>query len=139
MSVAMILLPLFVEVGLTFLLLFRLGALRVGAVNRGETGDDIAVDGSAYPLPCRKSANAFANQFELPVLFYVLTLLALATRKADFVFVVLAWVFVLSRIAHAYVHTTSNTLRTRFGVFAVGAVVLLVMWVLFALSILLNI
>jgi len=55
------------------------------------------------------------------------------------VFVVLAWVFVLSRIFHAYVHCTSNDIRLRFPAHAVGTIVLLVMWALFAMSILLNI
>jgi len=53
---------------------------------------------------------AYHNQLELPVLFYVLTILVIITRHADFLFVVLAWVFVLLRVAHAAVHVTSNHL-----------------------------
>ncbi len=87
----------------------------------------------------RQVSNAFANQFEVPVLFYVLTALALFTRKADLVFVILAWVFVLSRYVHAFVHVTSNNLKLRFPAFVVGVVVLLIMWVLFAFAILLNV
>lgn len=83
--------------------------------------------------------NAYSNQFELPVLFYVLTILALITRKADLLFVVLAWVFVASRCVHAFVHVTSNDIKLRFPAFAVGALVLALMWVLFALAILFNI
>ena len=44
----------------------------------------------------------------------------------------MAWLFVLARIAHAYVHTTSNHVPTRFNVFAVGMLVLLSMWIIFA-------
>ena len=40
MSVQMILLPLFVQVLLTFLLLFWMGSLRVFAVQRGEVRPD---------------------------------------------------------------------------------------------------
>ncbi len=140
MSVAMILLPLFVQVGLTFVLLFALGPMRFRAVREGQVAlDAAAMDGNAFPPRCRQFANAFRNQFELPVLFYVLTALALFTRKADIVFVALAWVFVLTRIVHATVHVTSNNLRLRFSAFLVGTLVLLLMWVLFALSILLNV
>ena len=46
--------------------------------------------------PC-KSRYAFSNQFELPVLFYVLTILAYVTHLAGVIFVVLAWIFVLFR------------------------------------------
>ena len=45
------------------------------------------------------------------MLFYVLTILAIMTRHADIIFVVLAWIFVLSRVVHACVHTTSNDVR----------------------------
>ncbi|QTL05562.1 MAPEG family protein [Aquabacter sp. L1I39] len=139
MSVAMILLPLFVQVGLTFALLFALGPMRFRAIREGQVGREAALDGDAFPPRCRQFANAFRNQFELPVLFYVLTALALFTRKADIVFVVLAWVFVASRIVHAFVHVTSNDVRLRFPAFLVGTVALLIMWVLFALAILLNV
>ncbi len=53
-------------------------------------------------------AYAFSNQFELPVLFYVLTILSIITHHADLVFVVLAWIFVIFRVLQAYVHVTSN-------------------------------
>lgn len=139
MSVAMILLPLFVQVGLTFALLFALGPVRLRAIREGQVGREAALDGDAFPPRCRQFANSYRNQFELPVLFYALTILALFTRKADIVFVVLAWVFVATRFVHAYVHVTSNTLRLRFTAFLVGTIVLLIMWVLFALSILLNV
>ena len=55
--------------------------------------------------------NSLTNQFELPVLFYVLTILAIITKHADFLFVVMAWIFVLTRLAHAYIHVTSNNVR----------------------------
>ena len=49
---------------------------------------------------------------------------------------VLAWIFVVSRFVHAYIHTTSNHVPTRFNAFAVGAIVLLLMWIIFAVRIL---
>lgn len=139
MTPAMILAPTFVLVALSFLLLFRLGPMRLSAVSRGEVGRDGLLDPRAFPDRCRQVGNAYSNQFELPVLFYVLTILALITRKADLLFVVLAWVFVASRYVHAFVHVTSNDIKLRFPAFAVGALVLALMWVLFALAILFNI
>jgi hypothetical protein len=64
-------------------------------------------------------------------------IVALFTRKADTVFVVLEWLFVLSRLAHAAIHTTGNDLRRRFLAFLAGALILLVMWLLLAARILL--
>lgn len=139
MTVQMILLPLFVQVALTFVVLFVMGARRRTAI-RGKAVDREAVwDDSLFPREARAPANNFRNQFELPVLFYVVTVLALVTRKADLLFVILAWVFVLSRVAHALVHCTSNDIRLRFPAFLVGVIALLAMWILYALAILLNV
>ena len=66
----------------------------------------------------------------------MLTILALFLRKADLLFVVMAWIFVVLRIAHAAIHVTSNHAGHRFQAFAAGALVLLLMWVVFAVRIL---
>ena len=42
---------------------------------------------------------------------------------------------VLSRIVHAYIHTTSNVVDRRFMAYSVGVLVLLLMWVIFAAKI----
>jgi hypothetical protein len=70
------------------------------------------------------------------VLFYVLTILAVITRQADLLFVVMAWMFVLSRLVHGGIHVTSNRLTRRGAAFAVGAIVLALMWVIFIVRIL---
>lgn len=139
MSVAAILLPVFVQVALTFTVLFRLGFMRLRAIREGGIERDVvAIDSTAWPVYVRKASNCFHNQFELPVLFYALVAFALMTRQADGVFVVLSWLFVLSRIVQAVVHVTVNDVAWRFGAFAFGALVLLLMWILFALGILLS-
>jgi hypothetical protein len=136
MTVDAILLPLFVQVGLTFFLLFWMGSVRVAAVrSRDVRIPDIALGQPAWPERPTKIANAYHNQLQLPVLFYVLVILALFTRKADTLFVVLAWMFVASRLAHAAIHVTSNHLQRRFIAFLVGAIILLIMWIVFALRI----
>jgi hypothetical protein len=140
MSIQSILLPLFVEVVLTFVLGFWSASVRLAAVRRGDVRPrDVALREPSWPKRETQIANAYHNQLELPVLFYVLTVLAIITRHADFLFVVLAWLFVLLRLAHAYVHVTSNHMGQRFAAFAAGAVVLAVMWGIFILRILLGI
>jgi hypothetical protein len=140
MSIQSILLPLFVEVVLTFVLGFWSASVRLAAVRRGDVRPrDVALREPSWPKRETQIANAYHNQLELPVLFYVLTVLAIITRHADFLFVVLAWLFVLLRLAHAYVHVTSNHMGQRFAAFAAGAVVLAVMWGIFILRIVLGI
>lgn len=139
MSISTILLPLFVQVALTFALLFWMGFARVGSIKRNETKiADIALGQPNWPPKAQQLTNCYANQFQLPILFYVLVVLAIITRHADFLFVVLSWVFVLTRLLHAYIHTGSNAVRHRFNAFALGAAILLAMWIIFAVRILLG-
>ena len=132
-----VLFPVFVQVGITFFLLFWTARLRIAALRGGEVSfDDIALRQPAWPERPTQVANAFHNQLELPLLFYVLVILALFTRKADTLFLILAWMFVATRLVHAAIHVTSNDMRRRFQAFAVGAVLLLIMWIIFALRLL---
>jgi hypothetical protein len=138
MSIQAILLPLFVEVSLTLLLLLWLAVLRRDDFQSGTVHpSQIALREPNWPVRTQQVAYSFGNQFELPVLFYVLTILEIITRHADFVFVVLAWIFVLARIGQAYVHTTSNVVIHRGVFYIVGALVLIAMWVIFMVRILL--
>jgi len=137
MSVQMILLPLFVEVILTFAIWSWMAALRTRDFNSGAVRpDNVALREPNWPKRTTQLANAFANQFELPVLFYVLTILEYVTHLAGIVFVVLAWVFVIFRILHAYVHVTSNIVRLRGALYGIGAFVLLIMWVIYIVEVL---
>jgi hypothetical protein len=138
MSVQAVLVPVFVQVALTFILLLWMGYQRFGSLRRGEAHvRDIALGQPNWPPRTLQAANALNNQFQLPVLFYVVVTLALLLHKADFILVVLSWVFVVSRIVHALVHVTANDMRLRFGIYFVGVLALLLMWILFALQILL--
>jgi len=140
MTVAAVLLPVFVEVALTFALLFWAGALRTRMLRSGKVARDVArLDDGAFPDKVRQVGNCYGNQLELPVLFYVLVALALITRQTDLLFVLLSWVFVLLRLAHAYIHTGTNDLAKRGPIFGVGGMVLALMWVIFAVKILVGI
>jgi hypothetical protein len=139
MSIQAVLLPLFVEVTLTFVLLVWMAYLRTTTLTSGAVKPrDIALREPNWPSRATQVANAFHNQLELPVLFYVLTILAWITRHADYLFVVMAWIFVALRLAHAFIHTTGNDVRRRGGVFIVGAIVLALMWLIFTFRILLG-
>ncbi len=140
MSVQMVLLPLLVQVGLTFALLIWMVAARRKTLISGETKiRDIALGQPNWPIRATQIANCYSNQFELPVLFYVLIALALPLRHADLFIVLMSWVFVVTRFAHAGIFVTSNDLGRRSIAWLAGVLVLLVMWTYFALRILLLI
>lgn len=137
MAIRIVLLPLFVQIVLTFVLWFwmayhRTTALRTGVVKPS----DVALREPNWPPRALQIANAAHNQLEIPILFYVLTILAVITRKADLVFVVLSWIFVVSRLGHAYIHVTSNRIAARGPAFGLGLLILLIMWIIFIVRIL---
>jgi hypothetical protein len=137
MSAEMILLPLFVEVILTFALLFWLGPLRARDFRSGLVREeDIGLRQPNWSKPALQVQYSFSNQFELPVLFYVLTILAYVTHHAGLLFVALAWVFVIFRLCQAYVHVTSNKVMLRGAFFGVSALALAIMWIVFIIEIL---
>ena len=134
MTVPMILLPVFVLVALHIALALMLFVERNRVLYSGKLKiRDIALTRETWPERAKQLGNAFQNQFEFPILFYILVGFALITRKADLVFVVLSW---LLRFVHAYIHVTSNRVPRRFFAFVFGFLVLAVMWIYFAVQIL---
>lgn len=137
MSVSSLLLPVFVQAGLTFFVLLWLGlerrkAFRSGAVKSG----DIALREPNWPTKILQLSNSYQNELELPVLFYAVVAFILITSTNSFIFVVLAWVFVLSRLVRAYVHTTSNVVFVRGLSFGLSLAALMLMWIILAIRIL---
>ena len=140
MSVQMVLLPVFVLVGLTFALLLWMASARTRALTGREVSlQDIALGQPNWPERPTQIGNCFSNQFELPLLFYVLIALAMPLRHADLVIVLLSWVFVVTRFAHAGIFVTSNNVQQRSLAWFAGVLVLFAMWIYFALKILLLI
>lgn len=131
MSVQAILLPMFVQVLLTFFLLFWMTGLRLQALRRGLVRPEaVSLREANWPPRVMQIANAFHNQLELPILFYVVMLLGLETRTLDVFILVLAWMFVIARIVHVWIHVTDNRLEHRTPVFLIGAIALLLIWII---------
>jgi hypothetical protein len=139
MSVQWVLLPVFVMVGLTFALLLGMVAAR-GYGKGAQTVPRDSVTGKAnWTGRAAQYGDCFNNSFQVPVLFYILIALALPLRHADLVIVLLSWVFVITRFAHAGIFVSSNNIGQRGMAWFAGVLVLLAMWIYFALRILLLI
>ncbi len=130
MSPQAVLLPVFAQVALTFFLMFWMARARFAALGRGEANiADLERDWRNWPKHPARITAAFHNQFETPVLFYLIVLIALVTAQADYALVVMSWLFVALRVVHAAIHTRSDDLWNRFRAFALGVTVLVAMWV----------
>ncbi|MDE2445077.1 MAG: MAPEG family protein [Alphaproteobacteria bacterium] len=129
-----ILAPIFLHVVLILVVaIFGLRA-RIAAVMSGKTTlKAIALDNSAWPEEARKLGNNLNNQFEFPTLWYAVCGLLLVTGKADWVGVVLSWLYLILRIFHSVVHTGSNHVPLRMRLFLASVAVVMAMWMWFAI------
>jgi hypothetical protein len=82
------------------------------------------------------AGRSFDNQFQLPLLYVFAVLFVLQFAVADLTLVIIGWLFVLSRLAHAYVHVSFNSVRLRFTFYLVGALLLVLFWLKLSLTIL---
>lgn len=135
MTAASILAPAFVHVLMTFVLLFASGRKRIAALRERKVKiSDIALGQRNWPADVTQFSNAFDNQFQLPMLYYALTAFTMITNKGDLTFVILAWLFVATRLVHAFIYVTSNNITRRFKSYLAGMGVLAVMWIVFGLQ-----
>jgi hypothetical protein len=126
--------PVVALVGLTALVWCLMVVWRNLAVIRGNVPvryfQTYASDAPAEWV--ERPTRAYMNLLELPLLFYVACALMLVTGKFDGAQVALAWVFVLTRYVHAFIHIGFNYVPLRFTAFFAGSVTLGVLWVRFA-------
>ena len=127
----LIILALFAQVILTLAVMVIMGRRRFAAARQKQIQmkQFATMDLGDAPQSVQVAGRNFINQFEIPVLFYVATLAALATNSHGYLFVALAWLFVGTRVIHTVIHLTSNHLQTRYLTFLAGCLVVLLMWI----------
>jgi hypothetical protein len=134
-----ILLPVLVQVLLTFSVWVYLFAWRIPEIKRKSIDPQRLRDRAAAHELLPESAapsNNLKNLFELPVLFYVAVLLSLVLMIQDTLLVQLAWGFVVLRIIHSLIHCSYNNVNHRFAAYALSCLFLLFMWIRLAAFIL---
>lgn len=125
--------PMIAHVALVVVLYLLLSARRMRAVREGRARPEQFRENREEPADSLLVRNSIANQFELPMLFYAVSILLYLVDADNPVTVAGGWLFVALRYAHAYVHVTSNRLRYRRPLFIAGMLVLVLLWVWLAL------
>jgi hypothetical protein len=121
--------PVMALVLLALAVMFWTGRQRLRAIGKRRVRfADIALNREAWPDDVRKVGHNLENQFETPVLFYVLCGVATYVGATGVAMTALAWSYVILRVAHAVIHITVNDVR-RAIVFALSLVVLILMWI----------
>lgn len=133
-----IIIPVFLQVLLTFGILFAVGFMRYRSVSQRtvHAKDYVLMTGQdQWPVMIQRLGRAFHNQLEMPLLFYVLAILTLITEVQVQMLLNLAWIYVGLRYLHALIHIFYNKVMIRFTVFLISTLVLLAMWVWFIFEI----
>lgn len=125
-----IFLPLLVQVLLTLALFIYLAIAKSRSVKQGTVDlNRRALHSDAWPESVQQINNNIRNQFEVPVLFYVLVIVLYVLQSVSLLTLVLAWLFAISRLLHAYIHIGSNYVPYRRSVFTIGCLLLIAMLV----------
>ncbi len=123
----------FLLIALTLSITLWLGNLRFSAVINGDINPKYYElnRGGKIPDYLTKVNQNYNNLLEFPVIFYILIIMLFVMDKVELTQIILAWVFVVSRYIHSYIHTTSNRLNYRANAFIAGVITVIVMWILF--------
>jgi hypothetical protein len=131
-----IFLPMIAQVLLTYAIYLLISSRRIGAIRAGKAkASDFKVP-VIEPESSATAARNLVNQFELPVLFYIACLSLYVTGGAGMAAILISWAFVLVRMAHAYVHVTSNRVGLRRRLFIASFMINLCQWGLLVVHIL---
>ena len=123
-----ILIPVLAQVSLTIIVFAMLARAKAAAAARGEVDPERrALHDDAWPDSVLKISNNIRNQFETPVLFYVLALTIWGLDAVDVTALALAWAFFATRVVHVFVHTGANVVPIRRRVFTLGVATLLLL------------
>jgi hypothetical protein len=122
--------PMAAMVLLTFTVLIAMFRSRVRAVRAGEAnaGYYKTYQEGTEPRETAQLSRHLVNMFESPTLFYAACIAGIVTGQNAALLIVLAWVYVALRAAHAVIHTGSNRLPPRIRVYFSSWLVLLGMW-----------
>ncbi len=130
--------PFFAMMILTLIVWVYMYVRRIHFITTSKLSpQDLAVPGELArqsPKAVANPADNFKNLFELPVLFYALTLYLFATGRADFTDVYAGWIFAAFRALHSAVHCTVNIVMLRFWFYAIATTALWFMVIRAALT-----
>jgi hypothetical protein len=117
------------------LLTFVVGAMAVKTRFASVKGGKVSpkyfelMQGEDIPDIVTKTTRCFNNQFEIPLLFYVVCSLYISLGIESLTGVIFAWLFVLFRSLHAYVHLTYNHVIHRMSFFWLAFISVMILWV----------
>ncbi len=108
--------PCFAMIILSIIVLLRMFITRVDAIKNGKlkiSNFRTLSQLENAPEQMLQASRNFTNLFEVPTLFYAVAIFTVITFQVNYFTLICAWLFVLFRIFHSYVHLTSNNVKIR--------------------------
>lgn len=131
MSDIAIVLPMLANALLAIVLYFLLGLRKKQASREGSVDETRrAIYSDAWPESVQQVNNCIRNQFELPILFYVLCFMLWGLNAVNVWVLIAAWGFVVLRYWHAYVHIGTNFLPLRRRLFTFATLIVIGLWIM---------
>tara|TARA_B110000008_G_scaffold46967_1_gene45329 strand:+ start:3332 stop:3745 length:414 start_codon:yes stop_codon:yes gene_type:complete len=85
-------------------------------------------EGDKPPRYVLQADQHLVNLFEAPMLFFAAGILAVSLDTVDTVMLLMASIYVISRVIHAIISLTNNRLLWRARIFIFSTIILLIMW-----------
>ncbi len=108
--------PVMVQAAMMLLVGFWLVWARVGSLLRGKV-NEADVEKNGWQGWIKNAGDNFNNQFQVPVLFFVLCFGLYLMNAVTPMVMMIAWFFVATRAVHALIHLSVNIINLRFLAF----------------------
>lgn len=127
----LLLYPMFLMVVLTFVIACIAVKARFASVKNKTVRANYyrLMNGQEIPDVITKTTRNFNNQFEVPTLFYVVCSLYIFWGVNSYFALIIAWLFVILRIIHSYIHLTYNHVLHRMLAFWFSLLCVMGLWV----------
>src|SRR5262245_38329048 len=120
--------PFFATMFLTLVVWVYMYVRRIAFIRgSGLTPAQLAVPGELArltPAAVSNPSDNLKNLFEIPVLFYAISLYVFATGQVDATYVAAGWVFAIFRALHSAVHCSFNLVLLRFYLYLAATLAL---------------
>lgn len=128
--------PLLAQMAIPIMVLLLNGKRKAADVKAGSVNlEKVAMDNEAWSKSVVLTSKNLANQFQFPVIFYVLCLMLAGLDAVSMLALGLAWAFVASRAVHVCAHVADNIIKIRMPSFMLGIVLLIALFVVVVMAV----
>lgn len=118
--------PLFAMIFLTMIVWIYMYIRRIAFIQNSKLGPNELAPlefARISPPHVANPSDNLKNLFEIPVLFYAVSLYLFLTAQVDAIYLTAAWAFVGLRVLHSAIHCTINIVIVRFWIYCTATLI----------------